>query len=147
MKRGDDVMSESKKVFLVDDDPDILEQLSAVLAKQGYQVTTAVGREDAEERLLTIKPDVAILDVMMEQPDSGFILAHHLKKLYPGTPVILLTSVTGVTGLSFQGKSAEVKSWVGAEVVLDKPVRPEQIRAEVRRLLKEEAGAEAAGNH
>lgn len=137
-------MSNSKKVLLVDDDQDILVQLVAVLQPHGYQVATAVSRDDAEERLLTVKPDVAILDVMMEQPDSGFVLAHHLKKLYPDAKVILLTSVTAATGLSFRGKFAEMKSWVGADAVLDKPVRAEQVLAEINRLLKVEPQVEEA---
>lgn len=130
-------MSKEKTILLVDDDPDILEQLSAVLGTQGYKLVTASGHADAEEQLLMVYPDLAILDVMMEQSDSGFVLAHYLKKLHPETPVILLTSVTAASGLSFQGVSPEMKSWMRADVILNKPVRPEQILAEVRRLLRE----------
>jgi len=131
-------MSTGKTILLVDDDPDILEQLSAILRSQGYQITTAVSREDAEEQLLMIKPDLAILDVMMEQTDAGFVLAHHLKQLHPDSPVILLTSVTAATNLSFQGVTPDMKSWMQGDVILNKPVRPEQILAEVRRLLRED---------
>lgn len=131
-------MSTGKTILLVDDDPDILEQLSAVLGSQGYQIITAASRDDAEEKLLTTKPDLAILDVMMEQTDAGFVLAHHLKKLHPDSPVILLTSVTAATNLNFQGAGAEMKSWIQADVIVNKPVRPEQILAEVRRLLRED---------
>jgi CheY-like chemotaxis protein len=137
-------MSTGKTILLVDDDPDILAQLSAVLGAQGYQIVTAAGREDAEEQLLTINPDLAIMDVMMEQTDAGFVLAHHLKKLHPDTPVILLTSVTAATSLSFQGVTPAMKSWMQADVIVNKPVRPEQILAEVRRLLREDP---VAGHH
>jgi CheY-like chemotaxis protein len=67
--------------------------------------------------------------------DSGFVLCHNIKKLYPGTPVIILTAVQAATGLDFKARSAEAGSWVKADVLLDKPVRPEQLKAEVRRLL------------
>jgi two-component system response regulator MprA len=137
-------MSTGKTILLVDDDPDILEQMSTILGGQGYQTITAVSREDAEEELLRTKPDLAILDVMMEQTDAGFVLAHHLKKLHPGTPVILLTSVTAATSLSFQGLTPDMKTWMRADVIVNKPVRPEQILAEVRRLLREEP---VAGHH
>ncbi|MBN1554862.1 MAG: response regulator [Phycisphaerae bacterium] len=130
-------MSTGKTILLVDDDLDILEQLTAILTPQGYQIVTAGGREDAEEQLLMTRPDLAILDVMMEQSDAGFVLAHHVKRLYPDTPVILLTSVTAATSLSFQGVSPDMKSWMNADVIVNKPVRPEQIVAEVRRLLRE----------
>jgi CheY-like chemotaxis protein len=67
------------------------------------------------------------------------ILCHYLKKLYPGTPVILLTAVTSATGLRMEAATAEAQSWLLADVLMDKPARPEQIRSEVKRLLQEPA--------
>jgi len=87
-------MSEATNVLIVDDDPDIVEQVALALRATGYEVSSACSRAEAEELLLTLRPDLAILDVMMETPDAGLVLAHHLQKLYPNTPVILLTSVT-----------------------------------------------------
>jgi CheY-like chemotaxis protein len=72
----------------------------------------------------------------MENMDSGFVLCHHVKRLFPETPVILLTAVKATTGLDFSPQSDEAASWVKADVLMDKPVRPEQLRQEVRRLLK-----------
>ncbi|MBN2339110.1 MAG: hypothetical protein JXP48_11275, partial [Acidobacteria bacterium] len=66
--------------------------------------------------------------------------------LYPGTPLILLTAVAGATGLSFSALYPEARSWIQVDRILDKPVRPEQLRSEVRRLLQEPA-ADAAGGH
>ena len=83
---------------------------------------------------------------MMEQKDSGFILCHYSKRLHPEAPAILLTSVTAATGLSFAATTAEAQSWIKADRVRDKPVRPEQLRAEVGRLLKREAPEPAAGS-
>jgi len=136
-------MSAKQTVLVVDNDPDVVEQLSIVLNSEGYEVVTADGKEAAEEVLLTVKPDLAIVDLMMEEMDSGFVLTHHLKQLYPGTPVILLTSVTAATGMSFRASSPEAQSWLKVEHVLDKPVRPDQIKAEVRRLLDQAASADS----
>lgn len=137
-------MSDKTKVLVVDDDPDVVDQLTITLKAEGYEVFAGSSQQEAEELLLSVKPDVAILDLMMEQMDSGFVICHYLKKLYPSTPVILLTSVTAATGLSFGTASANAKTWVKADRVLDKPVRPEQIRSEVRRLLGRDAPAETA---
>jgi CheY-like chemotaxis protein len=126
-----------KKILVVDDDLDILERLTAILSKEGYEVVTAEGRVEAEETMLKFKPDLAIFDLMMEERDSGFVLGYQIKKLYPGTPVILLTAVTAATGLSFTPQNSEQQSWVKADKWLDKPVRPEQLKEEVRRLLGE----------
>jgi CheY-like chemotaxis protein len=126
-----------KKILVVDDDLDILERMTAILSGAGYEVVTAEGRVAAEEVMLKVKPDLAIFDLMMEEKDSGFVLSYQIKKLYPDTPVILLTAVTGATGLSFSAQDPESQSWVKADKWMDKPVRPEQLKAEIRRLLGE----------
>jgi len=128
-------MNDNKKIMVVDDDLDILEQLETILKSEGYEVLTANGDEEAESLLLTIKPDLVILDLMMEHMDSGFVLAHNLKKLYPATPIIMLTSVSAATGISFGAQSPQAQSWLKADLLLDKPIRPEQIKAEVSQLL------------
>jgi CheY-like chemotaxis protein len=140
-------MDAKKKIVIVDDDPDIVEQLTVLLQAQGYEVHAAGNQAEGEELLLGVRPDLAILDLMMEHMDSGFVLCHHLKKLYPETPVILLTGVTAATGMSFAAPSAEAQSWVKAEKILDKPVRPEQVTAAVRRLLREPAAPPKTGGH
>jgi two-component system alkaline phosphatase synthesis response regulator PhoP len=128
-------MSENKKILVVDDDPDIIAQVSAVLGSEGYEILKAGGEVEAEEVLMTTRPDLVILDLMMEQADSGFVVAHNLKKIYPGTPVILLTAVTAAMRMSFDTQSPEAKSWLKMDRVMNKPIRPEQLKAEVRRLL------------
>jgi CheY-like chemotaxis protein len=129
-------MSEPKNILVVDDDIDLLDQVSMILDKEGYRVTRAQGQKEGEEALLTTIPDLAVLDLMMENMDSGFVLCHHVKRLYPDTPVILLTAVKAATGLDFHPQSAEAATWVKADALLDKPVRPEQLKQEIRRLLK-----------
>ncbi|HOX08057.1 MAG TPA: response regulator [Planctomycetota bacterium] len=123
------------KILVVDDDPDVVEQVSLVLDSGGYEVVSAGGVEEAEQALLSFRPDAAVLDLMMEQQDSGFVLCHEIKRLYPDTPVILLTSVKAATGMSFEPASAEQAGWVKAEKILDKPVRPEQLLREVEAQL------------
>ena len=131
-------MSDAKKqILVVDDDIDLLEQVGMILQSAGYEVHPAQGQEEAEEKLSSFIPDLAVVDLMMENMDSGFVLCHNIKKLYPGTPVIILTAVQAATGLDFKARSAEAGSWVKADALLDKPVRPEQLKAEVHRLLKE----------
>jgi CheY-like chemotaxis protein len=127
-----------KKILVADDDLDLLEQITAILTAAGYEVTAAEGQAGAEDAILRVKPDLAILDLMMEEKDSGFVLSHQLKKLYPEMPVILLTAVVGTTGLSFAAQHREEQSWVKVDKIMDKPVRPEQLKAEIRKLLHEE---------
>lgn len=128
-------MTQPKKILVVDDDVDLLLQVSMVLKGDGYDVVTAGGQEEAEEALMSVAPDACVVDLMMETTDSGFVLCHNIKKLYPGTPVILLTAVRSSTGLDFSARSAEANSWIQADAFLDKPIRPEQLKQEVKKLL------------
>lgn len=136
-----------KTILLVDDDLDLLEQLEVMVKAAGYEVVKAEGRVAAEEALLKTKPDLAILDLMMEEKDSGFVLSYQIRKLYPNTPVILLTAVRGATGVSFNSQQADAQSWINVDKILDKPVRPEQLKAEIRRLLNEEDPEEKHHKH
>jgi len=126
-----------KKILVADDDPDTLEQVTATLSAAGYEVVPVEDRTAAEEEMLRSKPDLAIFDLMMEEKDTGFTLSYQIKKLYPDTPVLMLTAVNSATGLSFAAQHAEARAWTRVDKILDKPVRPEQLRAEVRRLLRE----------
>jgi DNA-binding response OmpR family regulator len=128
-------MSAKTKILLVDDDEDFLFQHRIQLENAGFEVATATTRAMAEEAILAFTPDLAILDLMMEQHDDGFILSHHLKRARPGLPVILVTAVTSETGLVFDPASAAERAWVGADAVLAKPIRFEQLKREIDRLL------------
>ncbi len=137
-------MSEAKTILIVDDDPDILEQYDLLLKAEGYKVVQAGGMAEAEETILTVRPDLAILDLMMAEKDAGFVLCNHLKRLYAELPVIIVSNVTPATGLDFRPRSSEEQSWVRADLMLNKPIVAERLRTEVRRLLKQPAEAHAA---
>ncbi len=121
-----------KKVLIVDDDVDFLEMHSAVLKNRGYNVTTAKSSKECLERLSKGRPDVVILDVMMETFDSGFKLSKKIKAKYPDLPVMLLTSIGAQTGLEFSS-NAEVLQATGADVLLDKPVSPKVLIEQIER--------------
>ena len=128
-------MANAKKILVVDDDPDIVEQVTLILKQDGHDVHAAGTEAEAEEILLSIKPDLAILDLMMEDKDSGFVLCHRIKRLYPDTPVMMVTAVKAATGLSFAADSAQQQSWLKADLLMDKPIRAERLRSDVNRLL------------
>jgi DNA-binding response OmpR family regulator len=134
-------MNAKIKILLVDDDEDFLFQHRIQLENAGYDVSTATTRGAAEEQAAAARPDLAILDLMMEQHDDGFVLSHHLKRSFPGLPVILVTAVTSETGLVFDPASPAERAWVGADALLAKPIRFEQLRREIDRLLGQAAGS------
>jgi len=121
---------------VVDDDPDYLFQTVAVLEKAGYEVISADNQKEAEEILSSFKPDIAVLDLMMEQPDTGFILCYKLKRKYPDVPVIIATAVSKETGLSFGLNTQQERRWIKADLYLEKGLKTEQLNKEIKKLLK-----------
>lgn len=122
-----------KKILLVDDDVDFLEMHSAVLEHKGYQVITAQSSSECMEKLEKIRPDIVILDVMMEHLDSGFKATGKIKEKYADLPIILLTSIGSQTGLEFSDNE-DILKVTGADVLLDKPVSPKIFIDEIEKL-------------
>ncbi|MFN2394456.1 MAG: response regulator [Bacteroidales bacterium] len=127
---------EKKKILLVDDDPDYLFQLTIALEDMGFEVIAAQTQQEAENIVDKMKPDLAILDLMMENQDTGFILCHLIKNKYPDVPIIIASAVTAETGLLFDVESEEDRQWIKADLFLDKGIRNDQLQKEINKLLK-----------
>ena len=127
---------QGKTIFIVDDDFDYLFQLKFQFTQWGCNVVTADSQREAEKILATLKPDLAILDLMMENEDSGFVLSYKLKKKYPDVPVIIATAVTAETGMNFSINNDDDRKWIQADLYLEKGMRPEQLKLEITKLLK-----------
>ncbi len=125
------------KILLVDDDIDFITQQEVQLRAAGYEVLIAHGVQEAMDLLQEQKADLAVVDLMMQHMDDGFVLSHQIKKTYPDMPVIILTGVASETGLEFDTSTQEERSWIKANAFLTKPVRFEQLRSEIDRLLSE----------
>ncbi len=125
-----------KKILIVDDDMDYLEQLKFHVEGFGFNTITAESQKEGEEILETEKPDLAIFDLMMENKDSGFILSYKIKKKYPDVPVIIATAVAAETGMIFGIDTQEERNWIKADQYLEKGIRPDQLHREINKLLK-----------
>ena len=128
-------MNKNQTILLVDDDVDYLFQLRFHLEKDGYHVVSAESQKEGERILESTKPDLAIIDLMMENEDSGFILCRKLKNRYPDVPVIIATAVASETGISFGISSEEERRWIKADMYLEKGIRPVQLKKEIEKLL------------
>jgi len=126
--------ADSARVLVVDDDPDFRGQMRMMLEAAGHEVVEASDVEGAMEALKQGSPDLAVLDLMMENTDDGFVLAHRIKSLHPDLPVVLVTAVTRETGMEFD-LSREGGGWIKADAILAKPIRYEQLARELERLL------------
>lgn len=125
-----------KVVLVVDDDPDCLFQQKTWLEGEGFEVLTAEGETPAAKLLAEHQPDLAVVDLMMENPDGGFSLCHQMRKRFPKMPIILVSSVNSVTGMQFDAGTEGERSWIKADVFLAKPIRFEQLKFEIDRLLQ-----------
>jgi DNA-binding response OmpR family regulator len=131
------VMGQDKKVILiVDDDMDYLFQMRMHIESFGFEVVTAESQREAEKVIENTKPDLAILDLMMERNDSGFILSYKIKRKYPDVPIILATAVSSETGMSFDVNTQNNKQWIKADLYLEKGIRKDQLHKEINKLLK-----------
>jgi CheY-like chemotaxis protein len=126
-----------QNVLLIDDDPDFRQRAKQFLQDAGYNVTEAEGENHAYEIVRNKKFDIAVVDLILENGDSGFSLSYHFKKDYPNMPIVLLSSSVHDFGIAFSLESAAERSWIKADVLLNKPVRSEQLLHAVRQLLPE----------
>jgi CheY-like chemotaxis protein len=117
-------MANPKKILFVDDDVDLLEQDKMLLESKGYKVITAETGEEGWKLFQKEKPDAAVIDLIMEQMDSGFVLCHRIKKTELGKriPVYILTSATYDTGFKFSASTNEEKEWIKCDGILNKPI-------------------------
>jgi DNA-binding response OmpR family regulator len=126
-------MNYEKKILLVDDDIDILEQNRILFEAEGFTVETAETSSEGYEKFLVFKPACAVIDLMMEEYDSGFILSHKIKRhpLGKKIPVYIVTAVANQTGLQFETMTPEEQEWINADDILNKPVVLEEILSRI----------------
>ena len=117
--------------------PDAVELLQEFLAGKGYEVVTARNGEEALERLKADRPHLVLLDIRMPGM-NGLDVLRRVRQIDKEVGVIMVTAVTSQTGLDFTPSGPEQKSWVKADVILPKPVRFEQLKREIDRLLARE---------
>jgi CheY-like chemotaxis protein len=119
------------KILIVDDDPDMVEAGRFVLEAKGYEVVSAGNVAQGMSALEETKPDLMILDVMMEEPDDGIRMARQIRRKGFHLPILMLTSVNVAMGLHID-KDDEV---VPVDEFQEKPVDPQTLIRKVEQLL------------
>ncbi len=122
-----------KKILIVDDDIDLLDQHKILMESKGFEVVTAESAEAGFQVFQKEKPDAVIVDLIMEEHDSGFILCHKIKRTELGKkiPVLILTSATYETGFKFDASTKEEKEWIKCDGFLNKPVVVHELLAKL----------------
>ena len=135
-------MAKSLKILFVDDDRDFLAAQAAFFGGRGFEVVTVDRAEGALERIGQEKPDVIVLDLMMEHYDSGFMLSRKIRQdpSMAGVPILMLSGVASATGHKFGGDVAALKDLIKLDAFLDKPVTGRQLL----KVIEEKLGADKA---
>jgi len=123
----------SQKILVIDDDIDLVEVLRIVLEKEGYAVLDAQDGERGIKMVREHKPDLIILDVMMNTEDEGFDVATRLDAdpQLKQIPVIMLTAVGQMTGYKYD----KDKDNVPVEEYIEKPIMPNALLKVIRRYI------------
>ena len=124
-----------KKILIVDDDRDVFESMKIVLESEGYEVEWATNGREAMEKARARKPDLMILDVMMNTDDEGFQVSYKMRqdKELSSLPIIMVTSIGSKTGFSFSKGRDE--DFLPVNEFLEKPVDPKVLIDKVRENL------------
>ncbi len=123
--------SMAKKVLVIDDDPDILDSVKAILEGNGYQVATAQSGEEGVAAFNSENPDLVLCDMMMESVDQGAKVAQKIRETNKTVPVFLLSSIGDATSTNVDPSS------MGFNGVFQKPVNPDSLVSSVKKALGE----------
>lgn len=131
---------EKGKILVIDDDPDFREAVSLILKSANYVVITANNPKEGEQKVLSERPNLIILDIMMDSLFDGFSLCNAIKtgkefRDVSQTPIIFVSAVKEKTGSRFAFKPSE-QGYVGPDDYIDKPVQPNDLITRVEKLLK-----------
>ena len=127
-------MTTSKRILVVDDEPDFASLVQGNLEKEGFQVEVAYNGVEGLEKVQANPPDAIVLDVMMPEKD-GYKLCAELKEddKYCEIPIVLLTAVAShVTSTRYShadGMATEADDYIA------KPASAEDITQSIKRLL------------
>jgi len=119
----------SKRLLIVDDEPNLLRALEAYLSSEGFEVTTARSGSEALVKVAQVIPDLIVSDIRMPGM-SGYELAQHLRDSARTAlvPIVFLTA-KGETGDRIEGFRA------GVDAYFSKPFVPDELLAVIKNIL------------
>ena len=128
---------DKQRILVVDDEPNIVHLARLYLERNGYQVLAVGDGQEALDTIISEKPDLVVLDVMLPSVD-GFEVCRRLRAQDNAVPIIMVTArdddIDKILGLE-----------LGADDYLTKPFNPRELVARVKAVLRRGAPADAAG--
>ena len=127
-------MERQPKLLVVDDDPDILDAITAILTTQRYTIDTARDGVECVDKVRGDIPDLIILDLLMPKKD-GFAVVRELRQnpKYAKIPILILTSVR--EDASRRRYELETGLAMDVQDYVEKPISPMDLLDRVNKLL------------
>jgi len=133
-------MAEQYNILIADDDRDYVQCLTVMLEASGYSVTSASTGAECVAAARKHKPDLIILDIIMERLVSGLHVGYELRADpdLKDVPVIMISAIQEKTG--FDVGSAKGSEYLAADEFINKPVKPKVLLDTIARLVKKRVG-------
>lgn len=130
-------MSEGTRLLIIDDDPDFVEGIQAILEGANYAVDVAYNPDDGFEALQKDPPDLLLLDIMMGRGAEGIMLARKIRKdpKLREMPVLIITGMREQIAFLFPGEPVHPR-FVAVDELVEKPVEPDFLLDRVSALLQ-----------
>lgn len=120
------------KLLLIDDDEDVIAQYRAALAGSGHELTVANSAAEARAALKRGAPELAVVDIMMDNGIPGFDLAREIHEKAPKAPILMASSLNSELKTPFDSKA---DANLPIFKFLDKPVAAKTLVEEIRLAL------------
>ena len=127
-----------KKILIIDDDPDYVDGMKAILTKADYDVEVAYNPKDGFEALESKPYDLLLLDIMMGRGAEGVMVARKINKdpELRKIPMLIITGIREQMNFLFPGQQVDDR-FLSTDGLLEKPVNPKLLLEKVDSLLKE----------
>lgn len=127
----------TERILVVDDDRDLVASIEAFLSARGFVVSTANNGKEAYASIVKERPDLIILDVMMDYEEEGMVLASALKTDGPtrDIPIIMLSGFNVQKDIRDKVLASLMGQDLPAETFMQKPVKLADLAARVESLL------------
>ena len=137
-------MTERKRLMIIDDDPDFVAGIRAVLDAAGYETEVAYNPKDGFAALKARPHDLLLLDIMMGRGAEGVMMARKIRKepALQDLPILIITGIREQIAFMFPGQAVH-PNFVALNELIEKPVEPDLLLERVGALLKAAAAAHA----
>ncbi len=130
-------MDPRKRILIIDDDPDYVDGMKAILTKADYDVEVAYNPKDGFKALESKPYDLLLLDIMMGRGAEGVMVARKINKdpELRKIPVLIITGIREQMAFLFPGQPVHPR-FLPTDELLEKPVEPDLLLEKVSALLK-----------